>query len=202
MFNYLLPERLKTALCGLLKRCGPSLLRARIWNKEFDSGRWDYLDATKDDYIYGYLQNYAAGGKILDMGCGSGNTGTELAYDSYSAYDGVDISTSAVHRAVKRSEMEGRQRKNRYFIGDMLTFTTDEMYDVILFRESMHYFSTRKVVKILDRYKTHLTDTGVLIVRLCDRLRYWEILTVIRKRFRVLAEHPHPTTKAIIVIFR
>jgi len=186
----------------MLKRCGPSFLRARIWDKEFNSGQWDYLDSTKDDYIYGYLQNYAAGGKILDMGCGSGNTGTELPYDSYSTYDGIDISTSAVRRAEKRSEMQGRQQKNRYFIGDILTFTPDEMYDVILFRESMHYFSTRKVVKILGQYKKHLTDTGVFVVRLCDRLRYWEILSVIRKRFRVLGEHPHPTTNAIIVIFR
>ncbi|MBS3919783.1 MAG: methyltransferase domain-containing protein [Deltaproteobacteria bacterium] len=124
MFDHLLPERLKTALCGLLKRCGPSFLRARIWDREFDSGQWDYLDSTKDDYIYGYLKNYAADGRILDMGCGSGNTGTELAYDSYSAYDGVDISTLAVRRAEKRSEMEGRQRKNQYIVGDILTFTT------------------------------------------------------------------------------
>jgi 2-polyprenyl-3-methyl-5-hydroxy-6-metoxy-1,4-benzoquinol methylase len=202
MFNKLIYNRLKTMLYGLIKRYGNSFLRARIWDKEFHSGRWDYLDSTKEDYIYEYLKRYIAGGNILDLGCGGGNTSVEIEYNSYSAYLGVDISKIAINKARKRSEIKGRSQKNQFVIGDIITFLTNEKYDVILFRESIHYFPIKKIVEILNKYKNNLTDRGVFIVRLCDRLKYRKILYIIRKNFRVLVEHPHPTTKAIIIIFK
>jgi SAM-dependent methyltransferase len=112
------------------------------------------------------LERHAADGSILDIGCGSGNTATEMAETSYRSYLGVDISEAALAKARRRSEECGRQGKNRFECGDFLTYVPTGQYDVILFRESMYHVPLSKVKETLDRYAAYLKEGGVIIVRL------------------------------------
>jgi SAM-dependent methyltransferase len=58
-------------------------MKRRLWNREFANGRWNFIENTSGDLIYGYIEKYCRGGSILDLGCGSGNTDCELDGDRY-----------------------------------------------------------------------------------------------------------------------
>ena len=185
----------------ILKRWGSSETKQAIWDNEFAAGQWDYLERTSEDPVYGYLNRYAYQGSVLDLGCGSGNTGCEMEYSRYDRYTGVDISAQAVRRAEARSKNAGRQKKNEYFCDDIALFEPRERYDVILFRESLFYVPRTKVVGLLDRYRPWLTERGVFIVRMCDRRRYGGIVRRIERNYHVLETSPAADAN-IIMVFR
>ena len=93
---------------GLLQTKAPNDIKRWLWNREFAGGRWDCLKSTPGDPIYAYLQRYARRRDILDLGCGSGSTGNELAGSAYARYVGVDISDVAIEQAISRSVETGR----------------------------------------------------------------------------------------------
>lgn len=197
-------------LIGKLRSGGRRLLQSHatipikemLWNKEFASGRWDHLQNTVGDCVYRYVERWADGGDILDLGCGSGNTGNELDYSSYRSYLGVDISNVAIEIAAARSAANGRDGKNRYVESDITTFVPDKAYSVVLFRESIYYLPGGNIEPLLRRYRPVLGDQGVFIVRLCDRRKFGKILQVIREKFSVIEEYAPSTEDVSVVVFR
>ena len=151
---------------GFLLSYGPSNIKRRFWDKEYSEEKWAFAYDTAGDCVYGHLERNAANGSILDIGCGSGNTATELGGKAYQSYLGVDISEAALAKARRRSEECGRQEKNRFECADFLNYTPAGQFDVILFRESMYHVPLRKVKATLDRYSVYLKENGVFIVRL------------------------------------
>jgi SAM-dependent methyltransferase len=185
----------------ILKRWGNTAKRKSIWDEEFSSGKWDYLDNTCDDPIYTFLERYCNGGVILDLGCGSGNTGNEMDASKYSGYTGVDISESAVRKAVARSQSNGRGEKNEYIFGDICEFTPGRRYDIILFRESIFYIPKSRIRSVLDRYRDYLKGTGVFIVRMCDRKKYASIVRLIDRHYHVV-DSSRADAANVILVFR
>jgi SAM-dependent methyltransferase len=151
---------------SFLKAYGPTSVKKFFWDREYSSERWAFAYNTVGDCVYPHLERHAADGSILDIGCGSGNTATEMAETSYRSYLGVDISEAALAKARRRSEECGRQGKNRFECGDFLTYVPTGQYDVILFRESMYHVPLSRVKETLDRYAAYLKEGGVIIVRL------------------------------------
>jgi 2-polyprenyl-3-methyl-5-hydroxy-6-metoxy-1,4-benzoquinol methylase len=151
---------------GFLLSYGPSTLKRRVWDKEYAEDKWHFADHTVGDCVYAALEKYAASGDILDIGCGSGNTGTEMEESTYRSYLGVDISEEALNKARKRSAESGRQGKNSFECADFLSYTPGRRFDVILFRESLYHVPPNKIKSTLDRYAAHLKEGGVLIVRM------------------------------------
>jgi SAM-dependent methyltransferase len=150
---------------SFLKAYGPSNLKKFFWDKEYSEEKWAFAYNTVGDCVYRHLEKHSANASILDIGCGSGNTATELA-PTYQTYLGVDISEAALAKARKRSEECGRQDKNRFVCGDFLTYVPTGQFDIILFRESMYHVPLGKVKATLDRYSAYLKDGGVFVVRL------------------------------------
>jgi SAM-dependent methyltransferase len=151
---------------SFLKAYGPSNIKRFFWDKEYSGHKWDFADNTAGDCVYSHLERHAANGSILDIGCGSGNTATEVATTAYRSYLGVDISEAALAKATKRSIECGRQNKNRFERADFLDYVPTGQFDVILFRESMYHVPLSKVKATLERYAAYLKDGGVFIVRL------------------------------------
>jgi SAM-dependent methyltransferase len=151
---------------GFLLSYGPRAIKRRVWEKEYSEDKWNFADNTVGDCVYGHLERHAANGSILDLGCGSGNTATELAASAYQTYVGVDISETALGKATRRTEECARQNKNRFVCGDFLAHVPTERFDVILFRESMYHVPLSRVKAILDHYSKYLKEDGVFIVRL------------------------------------
>ena len=198
---------------GFLLSYGPSTIKRRFWDKEYLEEKWSFAYNTVGDCVYPHLERHSANGSILDIGCGSSNTATEMAETSYRSYLGVDISEAALAKARRRSQECGRQDKNHFACGDFLTYVPAGKYDVILFRESMYHVPLGKVKSTLDRYSAYLKDAGVFVVRLYassadgpeakDKHRPAAMLTIMETEFDVLEkcryETPgHPT----VIVFR
>lgn len=185
----------------ILKKWGKPSTAKAIWDEEFARGQWEYLENTSEDIIYGFLEKYVEKGNILDLGCGSGNTGSELAISLYSRYTGVDISEIAIQRAVARAIKTGRHERNEYFCNDIASFSPEMRYDIILFRESIFYIPLSRIKAVLNRYSEFLTENGVFIVRMCDRRKYSRIVRLIQTNYQILDMSPSNEPN-VILIFR
>jgi SAM-dependent methyltransferase len=159
-------QRTITFVRGFLLSYGPASLKKRVWDQEFSSTKWDFIDHTAGDCVYAYLEKYAHGGDILDLGCGPGNTANELAENAYQTYTGVDISDVALAKAIERSKENGREEKNSFIQSDFLGYNPPKNFDIILFRESLYHVPFGKVKPILDKFSKNLKNGGVFVVRL------------------------------------
>jgi SAM-dependent methyltransferase len=204
-------ERALTFARGFLLSYGPTKFKKAMWDKEFSSDKWDFIDETSSDCVYPPLEKYARGGDILDLGCGPGNTANELAEKAYRSYLGVDISESALAKAEKRTNENGRSGKNSFVCSDFLGYMPARDFDVILFRESMYHIPYGSVLEVLDKYSKYLKSSGVFIVRLYSRDfntgmikgRVQRKLDLIKSKFKTVEElqHEKPGTP-IVLVFR
>jgi len=185
----------------ILKKWGALTTRKSLWNVEFSSGQWDFLDHTSEDPIYYFLDKYSNKGSILDLGCGSGNTGNEIDISAYCSYTGVDLSEVAIQKALTRSINNHRQEKNDYFCDDILSFVPRSTYNIILFRESIHYFSKSQLSRVLAIYNGYLKESGVFIVRMANPNKYDWIVRLIEKEHAIL-ERSSPHCPELILVFK
>ena len=117
-----LARKMRNISRALLQVYGTKRVKRLLWNSEFAHGRWNALDSTPDDWIYPFIEKHARGGSILDLGCGSGNTGNELNPGAYSHYTGVDISDVAIDKARTRTQAHGRAETCRYLQSDIVDY--------------------------------------------------------------------------------
>jgi SAM-dependent methyltransferase len=159
-------DRTLTFVRGFIMSYGPSGIKKKLWDKEFSSSKWDFIDNTAGDCVYPYLEKYAHNGNILDLGCGPGNTANELSAEVYQSYIGVDISEAALAKAVKRTQENGRAGKNIFVNSDFLAYNPPHAFDIILFRESLYHVPYGQVLPILKKFSKNLKSAGVFVVRL------------------------------------
>lgn len=194
---------------GLLKRYGPSTLKMKLWDQEFASDHWDFIDDTASDCVYPVLARYTKGGNVLDLGCGPGNTANEMAESSYASYVGVDISDVALEKARKRTERDGRTAKNSFVCSDFLSFQTAQTFDVILFRESMYHVPLNKVRPILTHFSNQLKPGGVFVVRMntSDRkggqnTRLTNIFEIIESEYTMVEKNQFGAEGPTVAVFQ
>lgn len=202
-------KRAKRFMVGFVMSYGPKGLKQRIWDKEYASNKWHFIDDTVGDCVYPYLEKYTRHGSILDLGCGPGNTANELAETAYRTYLGLDISEEALAKAVARTEASGRAHKNRFTTGDFLQFDPKEKFDVILFRESMYHVPLNKIKSIIRHYSQFLTDRGVIIVRMYlamdgkSKFRPTKMIEIIEGNCDVVEKGEHGGEgAATVIVFR
>lgn len=196
-------KKVRNRFRDFLQTHGSTKTKQGLWDEEFENGRWDCLDITTDDCVYPQLEKWTRGGSILDLGCGSGNTASELNFDAFSQYTGVDISEAALAKARERSELNGRTSKCRFVQGDVVSYQPTQKVDVVLFRESIYYIKRPQVQAVLTRYAQWLTDDGVVIVRIWNGKGKLKIFAeIIEDNFRVIDEHRNNESGAIVLVFR
>jgi 2-polyprenyl-6-hydroxyphenyl methylase/3-demethylubiquinone-9 3-methyltransferase len=185
-------------------RHAPSNIKRLFWDREFSSGKWNFIDDTAGDCVYPYLEKYVASGSILDLGCGPGNTANEVATTTYRVYVGVDISEVALKKARKRTQQNGRADKNQFVCADILTYVPNRQFEVILLRDSIYHVSVGQVKAMFDRYSQYLTDVGVFIVKLIIQDRYTPRMTVrvIETAFDVVEKGQYGRDGLTVLVFR
>lgn len=192
---------------GFLLSYGPSPVKKLFWDREFSSGKWNFIDDTLGDCVYSHLNRFAQNKSVLDLGCGPGNTANEMA-PGYRNYVGVDISKEALAKARRRSEQNGRSRENSFERGDFISYLPSEKFDVILFRESMYHVPLGKVKKTLDRLSEYLTGDGVFIVRLYvsesgkTKYRPSAMIGIMGREFDVVEKSHYSETGSTVIVFR
>jgi len=204
-------DRTLTFARGFVASYGPSGVKKRLWDREFSGTKWDFIENTVGDCVYPYLEEYANRGRILDLGCGPGNTANELAANVYQEYIGVDISEAALAKAERRTRDNGRAGKNSFVNSDFLNYEPTQDFDIILFRESMYHIPYGQVVPILKKFSKHLKSNGVFIVRLYAgdhrpgviKTRVTAKLDLIKREFDVLESRQfEQTALPNVLVFR
>lgn len=195
-------SKLSSVLRWALLLWGGTRIREYIWNREFSGGRWTCLEDTAGDCVYRLVEKYSNGGSILDLGCGSGNTGEELDSSKYEAYTGVDVSGVAIRTARERAKASGRDKQNRYYQSDILKYVPHDKYHVILLRDSIYYLPTAKAKLLLDRYSVYLEDKGVFVVRLYDKDNAKQYVDLIQSNYKLVERDWPTTTKTGVLVFR
>jgi len=195
----------RNRLRAIVQRYGPNFAKRRLWNHEFSSGRWDFLDRTPDERIQSKLEKFARHGNILDLGCGSGTASLDLAPAAYSIYTGIDISDIAVRKAKERAQEAGRADRNEYYQSDIVTYVPARKYQVIIFGDSIYYIPHDQIADVLKRYSRYLENEGVFVVRVHDESgKHKPILETINSGFRVIETDVRVTDGAevSIVVFQ
>jgi len=180
----------------LFTRFGTSPLRRRSFDEYYKSGRWDCLDVDHSEEMVRLVEKYARGGRILDMGCGTGILASRLADDSYEYYRGIDASSEAIDRARKRAS-----KKIGFEVGDIQNYRCDESFDVIVFEDSLYYvpFFRRRLLK---RYARRLRPDGVFVVTVAHPERFARMIRMIRRNFEMLEDRVSPKGKRAYLVFR
>lgn len=112
--------------------------------------------------VQGYIEAFAPGGDVLDLGCAHGLLQRGLRYGSYT---GVDVLADTVATAQARAD-----ERTRFLVGDAATYVPDRPYDAIVFNECLYYFDDP--VATVQRYRPHLAPGGVFVISLFNRLRF------------------------------
>src|SRR5262249_1743718 len=70
------------------------LLKQRSFDAKYQSGEWVYEE--HDEPTTEAVRRFAAGGRVLMLGCGTASMLEHLPSDSYSEVVGVDLSATAI----------------------------------------------------------------------------------------------------------
>lgn len=185
-------------------RYAPSKVKMLLWDREFASGKWNFIDDTAGDCVYQYLEAYAKRGSILDLGCGPGNTANELPSDAYTFYQGIDVSDFALKKARQRTRENGRTGKNLFTRADLLTYRPEQRFDVILLRESLYHVPLRHTNQLFNYYTPYLKPNGLFIVRIIthDRRGNKAKLRIIETEFNVVEKTVHDSDGLTVIVFK
>jgi SAM-dependent methyltransferase len=196
-----------TILNAVLKRWGATSTKQRIWDAEYQSGKWQHLDPqdraeVPRDLIYQPLDRYTEGASILDLGCGTASTAAELKAD-YASYLGVDISEIAIVQAREiLGKDPGRKRKTSFAVSDICNFVPGGQFNVILFRECLYYFPKQELRALLEHYCQFLVPGGVFVARLHDRKKYDPLVRLIERDYDVAERLAPERASEIVLVFR
>ena len=135
--------------------------RADRWDHQYATGRWEGLKAPLEqarfDTCIALLRRHAAGGDLLEIGCGEGLLLQRLSPDDYGEFVGVDISVIAIDQAKLLAT-----NRATFLVADMQRLEIDRKFDAVVFTESIYYVSHRD--ELLRRYARFLREHGVFVI--------------------------------------
>lgn len=102
-------------------------------------------------------------GKVLDVGCGSGDLVLHLARRSYPAH-GVDLSREQIARAVTAAGMEALPAVPTFTVGDLETVDASKQFDAICAIGVLPYIQEQPA--FLNALLERVSARGVLVVSL------------------------------------
>jgi SAM-dependent methyltransferase len=162
--------KIKRALLWVLDKSGalPYLERSPsispyIFDLEYKSGAWDYLDSYRGDPYGRIILRYAPSARILDLGCGTARN-IELQSGTYSRYVGVDFSPEAIRRA------RLNPRPNcEYLVANILDYEPEGPFDLVMLREVAYYLPADSWEKLMPRLTGCLAPGGVVVLQLWEK---------------------------------
>jgi SAM-dependent methyltransferase len=131
------------------------------WEKQYDSGRWEFLQHVEQlgrhSVLAGYLHRLKPAASVLDVGCGGGAFFHCYRPYGYTRYVGVDISSTAL------APLGPHGNEATVFVcADAERYTPAGTFDAILFNEALYYF--RDPLGTVARYASALDPDGIVMV--------------------------------------
>ena len=146
--------------------------------KNWDNKNW----LSSNEYVLSLINflkkqiNFSKKMRILDIGCGRGKIIATI-FEKYQMDNlplGVDI--------VKHKDIE---KKIRFIKTNALKYLskTKEKFDIILFKQSIHFFEFSKIKKILKFSERSLTPKGkIIILALHPKENHWPLFKVFKSK--------------------
>jgi SAM-dependent methyltransferase len=156
-------------------------LETLVWNAEWASGRWDYLDSMKQDSLE-IVRKYARNGRIVELGCGSGGLIDQVGVSYFSHYQGFDISRSAVRRArarnLERCEFQvGKMQEAAFGVADL-----------IIVQEALFYLEESEQHALINKCVGRLSPGGAFYVTVHDASQFAPLIAAVRQSGKVMEE--------------
>lgn len=153
---------------------------------------YDQLYSKKDykkevDFILKFINSNNA--KILDAGCGTGNH-SKFLYDLGFDICGFDTNKEMVSIA-------NTKVNNKFFIGNVLTYKTDERFDIIIsfFAVFNHLKNYKEFAIALKNLKDSLNTNGKIIVDLHNPQKSGQKVDSINNINRIMKWNYYPIFK-------
>jgi SAM-dependent methyltransferase len=178
---------------GIAWRLGWKSLRTMAFDAKYRNGTWHCTVEEGD--LLPVIEKYAATGKILALGCGTGRLATFLK-PGFESFVGVDLSPEAIATASQLAN-----ERVRFEVGDMTTYECRQTFDVILFAESIYYVNARLREKLLRRLSQSLSPQGKIVVSISHPQRCTDIIEMIRREFRVAVDLGPPENARQVMAF-
>jgi 2-polyprenyl-3-methyl-5-hydroxy-6-metoxy-1,4-benzoquinol methylase len=127
-------EKLRILTTGYV----PERIEPAEFDRSFGSGAYDRLEGATERARFSLIvghRDVLDAARILDVGCGQGVLAKRLSRAPYERYVGLDISQVAIDQA-QRAVPDAR---NCYVVSDMMTFTSEEKFDLIVFNECLYH---------------------------------------------------------------
>ena len=146
--------------------------------KNWDKKTW----LSSDEYISCLIHflkkqiNFNRETKILDIGCGRGKIISTLSkkYRMINLPLGIDI---VQHKDVEKKIKVIKINALKYLGKTKLKF------DIILFKQSIHFFKQTEITEILKISKNHLRPKGkIIILALHPKKNYWPLFRVFKSK--------------------
>ncbi|KMZ42574.1 MULTISPECIES: class I SAM-dependent methyltransferase [Bacillales] len=129
----------------------------------------DYYDLTQrgvaGDVEFYLEQAKLAGGKVLDLACGTGRISIPMAQAGIDV-TGIDLSQDMLARAQVKAEEQGVTSGLKLLQGDMRAFDLQESFSLIMipFRSFLHLLHVQEQMKALTCIRKHLAPGGKFIM--------------------------------------
>lgn len=116
---------------------------------------------------------------VLDVGCSAASLVSRL--HSYSRYWGIDVSPFAIEEALKEI---GHYPCVALQASDIREFTTDLMWDVIVFNEVLYYLNSNDAMDEVERYSRFLSPGGIICIAMKHDPKSAAIFSLLNSKFR------------------
>lgn len=187
-----------------MKRSRSNWIRTKAWDWEFKHGKWDYIAEHEHDASYDAVIAHLKGGRLLDLGCGSGGTRCYLA-PHLSSYVGLDYSAEAIGQLEQRTAgLPPLTHGQQFLVGDMtdreLLQRSGGDFDIVLLHECINYVEAPRVPDFLRDLCHLLKPGGVVIIRIWERNRYADHVAAIRSALHIIEETQSETSTSIFIV--
>jgi len=161
---------------------------------QFQKGKWDGLshvdDLARYSIIAGYCSHFKKNASLLDVGCAQGVLQDRLIKVDFTNIVGIDFSEEGIRMAQPKSD-----NITRFEVGDMNKWKSNEMFDIIVFNESLYYADDH--LAVLKRFENQLNKGGIFIISMFDRKNSPELWEDIETNYGILHQtkitNPHGT---------
>jgi 2-polyprenyl-3-methyl-5-hydroxy-6-metoxy-1,4-benzoquinol methylase len=143
-----------------------------VLDREYTTGAWDHFrqapELSRQILVAGLVAHWHPQPRVLDVGCGSGKFAELLLVHRPFRYLGFDLSPAGLEIA-RQQGLAGCEFEE----GNLETWASEELFDVIVFNEVLGYASDP--AQVLARMSRQLVPNGHLVLSVF-RSGHWEAL--------------------------
>jgi SAM-dependent methyltransferase len=163
------------------------------WDLQYKQGDWEHLFSIDELAHYmviaGYMQHLFESPRVLDVGCGPGRLLQLLSAFRFQSYLGIDLSAEAVSKAAGLGIT-----KARFEVADFERWRPAELFDVMIFNESLYY--AQRPLQVLSAFAECLDEGGLLVLSLCRYGNHGIIWKNVEAQFEALDSTTVENSKA------